>query len=279
MSIKISEIFYSLQGEGQFAGTPSIFIRTFGCNFNCSGFGMPAGELSQERMKIDSHKYSKFEDLPLVATGCDSYGSWDPRFKHLSKDLEIDEIVEQVLKLLPESRFTQSNGNDVHLVITGGEPLLGWQKQFPALLKPLSLLGLKNLTFETNGTQSLSEELKKYLEKASFKTTFSVSPKLKISGHSFSESIKPEVVKEYTKAGNIFFKFVVSGEKEIGEVNQAVAAYRKEGIDSKIYLMPVGGLPKEYLLNKHIISELCAQFGFYFSPRLQVELWGNEHGT
>jgi len=279
MTIKTSEIFYSLQGEGQFAGIPSIFIRTFGCNFNCSGFGMPQGELSQERMAVDPKKYSKFEDLPLVATGCDSYGSWDPRFKHLSQDLEIDEIVEQVLKLLPESRFMQSNGNDVHLIITGGEPLLGWQKQYSALLKTLSLLGLKNLTFETNGTQALDTDLKKYLKEAPFKTTFSVSPKLKTSGHAFSEAIKPDVVKEYAETGNVFFKFVVSGEKEIIEVNQAVAAYQAAGIHSKVYLMPVGGLPQEYLLNKHIVSELCSQFGFYFSPRLQVELWGNEHGT
>jgi organic radical activating enzyme len=279
MSIKISEIFYSLQGEGQFAGVPSIFIRTFGCNFNCSGFGMSEGQLSQERMNVDPQKYSKFEDLPLVATGCDSYGSWDPRFKHLSKDLEIDEVVEQVLKLLPESRFVQSNGNDVHLVITGGEPLLGWQKQYPALLKPLSLLGLKNLTFETNGTQALDADLRKYLKEAPFKTTFSVSPKLKISGHVFSEAIKPEVVKEYTQAGHVFLKFVVSGEKEIVDVNQALETYNASEINSKVYLMPVGGLPKEYLLNKHIVSELCAEKGFYFSPRLQVELWGNEHGT
>lgn len=279
MTIKVSEIFYSLQGEGQFAGIPSIFIRTFGCNFNCSGFGMSQGELSKERMAIDPQKYSKFEDLPLVATGCDSYGSWDPRFKNLSKDLEIDEIVEQVLKLLPQSRFVQENGNDVHLIITGGEPLLGWQKNYPALLKTLSLLGLKNLTFETNGTQALDADLKKYLIEAPFKTTFSVSPKLKISGHSFAEAIKPEVVKEYSQTGNVFFKFVVSGEKEITEVNQALNAYRTTGINSKVYLMPVGGLPKEYLLNKHIVSELCAELGFYFSPRLQVELWGNEHGT
>jgi len=44
--IKVAEIFYSLQGEGQYLGTPSIFLRTFGCNFQCAGFGMPRGQLS-----------------------------------------------------------------------------------------------------------------------------------------------------------------------------------------------------------------------------------------
>ena len=31
-----------------------------------------------------------YKDLPLVSTGCDSYASWDPRFKHLSPVRDID---------------------------------------------------------------------------------------------------------------------------------------------------------------------------------------------
>ena len=38
--LKVSEIFYSAQGEGRFIGVPSVFLRTFGCNFTCGGFGM-----------------------------------------------------------------------------------------------------------------------------------------------------------------------------------------------------------------------------------------------
>jgi len=32
----VSEIFYSLQGEGIYSGVPSIFIRTYGCSLSCS---------------------------------------------------------------------------------------------------------------------------------------------------------------------------------------------------------------------------------------------------
>ncbi len=36
MSYRINEIFYSLQGEGYFTGTPAVFLRMSGCNLKCS---------------------------------------------------------------------------------------------------------------------------------------------------------------------------------------------------------------------------------------------------
>jgi len=35
MKYRINEIFYSIQGEGKYTGTPTVFIRFSGCNMNC----------------------------------------------------------------------------------------------------------------------------------------------------------------------------------------------------------------------------------------------------
>ena len=158
--IKIAELFYSIQGEGRFMGVPSVFLRTFGCNFKCAGFGMPAGELSTEIEPIATRiaEFKTYEELPLVSTGCDSYASWDPRFKDLSPMLDSNAIADRIMEILPNNRW-----DDAHLVITGGEPLLGWQRAYPDLLDHPSMSELKEITFETNGTQEISKDFGKYL--------------------------------------------------------------------------------------------------------------------
>jgi 7-carboxy-7-deazaguanine synthase len=59
--VKISEIFYSIQGEGGLIGMPSIFVRTSGCNLRC-----------------------RWCDTP--------YTSWNPE----GEELSVDQILERV---------------------------------------------------------------------------------------------------------------------------------------------------------------------------------------
>ena len=284
--IKIAELFYSIQGEGRYMGVPSVFLRTFGCNFKCAGFGMPRGEVSHEATDIAAthsmiESFQTYEELPLVSTGCDSYASWMPEFKDLSPMLTSDAIAERIMEILPYKRW-----EDEHLVITGGEPLLGWQRAYPDLLNHLSMTGLKEITFETNGTQKLTPEFKKYLQEwsqnppfASREVTFSVSAKLSCSGEERHEAIKPDVVCEYQEAGYTYLKFVIATEEDAEEALETLDIYRAEGFTGHCYLMPVGGVESVYTLNNRRVAELAMKHGLRYSDRLQVPLFKNEWGT
>jgi organic radical activating enzyme len=93
--IPISEIFYSIQGEGKYCGTPSVFVRVGGCNLKCPGFG--------ER-------------------GCDSYYAVNREYENEWMKLDVKEIIKEIKK------YEKYNP---HLVITGGEPMLYYQQIYP----------------------------------------------------------------------------------------------------------------------------------------------------
>ena len=277
--LKISELFYSIQGEGRYMGVPSVFLRTFGCNFKCDGFGMPKGEKSVERFAVDGEKFKSYKSLPLVSTGCDSYASWDPRFKHLSPVLDTNTIVDTITDLLPAKHW-----KDEHLVITGGEPLLGWQRAYIDLLSHDNMRGLQELTFETNGTQRIEPELVSFLyewKKNRFLNclTFSVSPKLSISGENWDDAICPDVVQQYYNTGFTYLKFVIATKEDAEEAEHAVNEYRKKGFKGPVYLMPCGGVERVYSMNNRKVAELAMQKGWRYSDRLQVPLFKNEWGT
>lgn len=292
MKIKVSELFYSLQGEGRFVGVPSVFLRTYGCNFTCAGFGCKPGEKSTGADEVAKvvDQYKDFLSLPLVETGCDSYASWHPAFKHLSPNQTTEELVDNMLKLTPNNRWVQANGNDVHLVITGGEPLLGWQRAYGELLSNPNMADLKNLTFETNGTQELHDDFEHFLmdwtlnprggigRRGKDALTFSVSAKLSASGELWEEAIRPDIVMSYANIGTTYLKFVVETDEHIEDARRATKEYRAAGFTGNIYLMPQGGIVAPYEKNKVRIADICCAEGWNYSPRLHVDLWGNGWG-
>ena len=298
MKLRYSEAFYSVQGEGRFVGVPSVFLRTFGCNFRCLNFGLPRGEaMRDEKQKngiirnqevqglIDNnvHKDTKeFNDLPIIHTGCDTYASIYPEFKHYNMLKGVDEVVEHLCSLTPNGKWVQDNGQDIHLIMTGGEPLLAWQRLYVELFEHPRMKDLKNVTFETNTTQLLHKDFKQYLQDQDrFEVTWSCSPKLSVSGEPWETAIKPEVAVDYADVGGsiMYLKFVVADRTDIEEAGRAVEEYKAAGINCPVYLMPLGGRSEEYNLNVQEVANICMEKGWRFTPRLHISLFGNAWGT
>jgi organic radical activating enzyme len=292
--LKVSELFYSIQGEGRYAGVPSLFLRVFGCNLRCPGFSRdhsvantPNPEVAALIQRIPEFKEQAipFSRLPLSKTGCDTYAAVYPEFKDFSPMMATDEVAAKIKEVMP-GQFNQNR----HLVITGGEPLLpGWQKAYPDLISSIldaDLVeggrdsGFVSVTFETNGTQEVDPLV--------FSTImwhtdlhFSVSVKMAASGEIRTDTIKPQCISGYYDHGLVDFKFVVETPEHVVEV----AKLFDEGgefhsfKDLAIYLMPVGGTNEVYSGNRRQVAEACMKYGFRYSPRLQNDLFENEWGT
>jgi 7-carboxy-7-deazaguanine synthase len=297
MKLRYSEAFYSVQGEGKFVGVPSVFLRTFGCNFRCMNFGVDTKK-DRWQQHAEGNRYNaevkalldagvhetteKFEDLPIIHTGCDTYASIYPEFKHFNKLAEVEEVVDHLLSLTPNGKWTQDNGQDIHLILTGGEPLLAWQRLYIELFEHPRMRDLKNVTFETNTTQKLHDDFYNYLNTQDrFEVTWSCSPKLSVSGEPWETAILPNVAREYScvDGSDMYLKFVVATQDDFDEVTRAVEAYRDAGVQCPVYLMPLGGRSEEYSLNVKEVAEACMERGWRFTPRLHISLFGNAWGT
>jgi len=83
MEMKISDIFYSIQGEGFFVGTPTIFIRFYGCNLDCPFCDEPS---SIEKTMNENQILQKLKKYPckiVTLTG------GEPTLSNLNKFIDL----------------------------------------------------------------------------------------------------------------------------------------------------------------------------------------------
>lgn len=280
MSILICEDFANtLQGEGKRCGYPSLFIRTFGCNLCCVGFGQPDPSNPKTYHKVE------YEENISPKYGCDSPRSWHQKFKHLCKEYKTSrEYLDYLIKKYGYDRLKS-------IVITGGEPLL-WQDFFVEFFKELrkeadttSYFDIIHITFETNGIIKPSKELiDELFEDQLFQVLWSVSPKLNcVAGVDENKSINIDTLTNYANLrnngfGDIQFKFVYNGDQRaldrVKQIEWELGSYIQS---SDIMLMPVGAWENTLELKRKTF-QVCVENGYVMTQRLHVELFGSRNG-
>ena len=290
----VSEIFKSIQGEGHYTGVPTIWIRSFGCNLECNGFGQvdPTSPESYELpyQTLDLTDITSVEDLPVFDKGCDSSYSWSKKYKHLMKKMSAKEIVSAVEDLLPGYGWnTNEGGTDFHLAFTGGEPLMKKnQKMILEVMNEFGFSAPRFVTFETNGTQGLIPQLVDYIRETNYDPSrygteyfFSVSPKLfSVSGEAPDKAIKPDVLSLYrsvSKKGQL--KFVSDGSnRSFEEIKNVCDELDSYSVYSR-WVMPVGATLEEQEANAGDIAMKAVERGYNVSARVHCYLFGNQIGT
>ena len=228
--MRISEIFYSIQGEGRLLGVPSVFVRTSGCNLRC-----------------------RWCDTP--------YTSWKPEGKSWS----VKNILAEVAKYPTR-----------HVVITGGEPLLA--PDIEELTLQLRQRGA-HITIETAATiyKPLAGDLISLSPKLANSTPWKRS-KGEFAAMHEKRRLNYPVMQQFIDGYDYQLKFVVDRKKDFDEVRAVVD--RLQHVDAAKVMLMAQGIKQEELVRKaQWIVESCKQYGYSYTPRLHIQLFGNRRGT
>jgi organic radical activating enzyme len=294
MTLKYSETFYSAQGEGQYVGIPSLWMRFFLCNLQCNGFGQKdptdpsTYELPYE--KLDITDITNVFDLPVFEKGCDSSYTWSKKYRHLITDKTVEEACDELTALLPHGKFvhpvTQQNA---HMVFTGGEPML--KPTQPGMTEVIEEFKRRdnqpmNVTVETNGTKPITDDFAEWIQREYTNWTgrewyWSLSPKLwSTAGEQHKRAIKPDVIGRYAEvspAGQL--KYVVNGTDESWrEVEENTKLFRDAGCNYPVWIMGVGGTFEGLIQTEASIADEAIRRGYYYTSRVHVHIYGNAIG-
>ncbi len=267
----------TIQGEGKLAGMPVMFVRTAGCNLRCTW--------TDEQGKAD------ICDTPYSSHDVREYEEW-----------EVDDII-RVLEL--------NRGNVRHVVISGGEPTIHARPLATLASAIRTKLGM-HITLETNGTHYVPE-LTNHIN------LFSISPKLRSSEPSTAKNKlleKPvedifiqnharlrkntEVIQKYInscmilesyyggkidthpekrRARDFQLKFVVAREEDEQEIREDFLSHLGFVNNEDVLVMPLGSNEDKMKEHLDLAAKMAIRNGWRFSPRIQIEVFGDVAGT
>lgn len=242
MHIKVNEIFTTFQGEGTNIGMPCTFLRLAICNLHCVWCDTPY-----------TWNFGKGDGVE------ERFGSKTVKMAEEVHEMDARDVAHKLLEL-----------NTKNLVISGGEPML----QQKAMVEMFTAMRdhycfFPHIEIETNGTVPLQDDFDTWVAQ------INCSPKLANSGNVKAARYRPEVLRQYNETGKAWFKFVVSTEEDLQEIQEIV---RECGLKN-VMLMALGKTLAEQEGGQNKVAELAQKNGWHFSPRLHILLYGNKRGV
>lgn len=241
----VPEIFASIQGEGQSAGRPSVFVRFATCNLHCWWCDTPytwnwqGGNLPHRDTDNGAARFDMKQEIVQLDTAY---------------------IAEQVCALAPE-----------RVILTGGEPLMQQAALADLIDHVRANLPACKFEVETNGTITPDQDLQSRIDQ------FNVSPKLKSSRNEDDRRIVPDALRFYTQTDHAYFKFVIANKSDLAEVEGLINDY--ELPRNRLFLMPEGTSVPALDDKARWLLDAAVRLGVGFSDRMHIRLFGDTRGT
>lgn len=239
-ALPINELFYSLQGEGQLAGTPTVFVRTSGCNLRC--WFCDSYHTSWE----PTHAWM---DVESILEDVQSYERADHVVLTGGEPLIHDESVALLERLSSEGYHTtvETNGTihrDAPINLASISPKLA--SSTPTAEKDPS--GDGEWAERHDARRIDIEALVTLVESYEHQLKFVVTDRADMT--------------------------------EIEALVERVREQTTTPVpDSKVLLMPEGQTRADLDRTRETVAELAMEFGYTYTPRLHVDLWNDAPGT
>ena len=254
-TLDLSESFYSVQCEGNTTGYPAYFIRLKACNLMCGG---PNGSLMKEGK---------------ATWWCDTEAVWKRGLQKPFYKLIQQWEEEGIDQWIYDGR--------IHLIWTGGEPTIPkHQRAIPAFHEHLKEYCLEKTgrfsnTFneiETNGTIYMEDDLFDMLDQ------INCSVKLANSGMDANRRIVPQAIERIMSHKNYLFKFVISTEECLEEIERDFIKQFNIPHD-KVLMMPGLDSQDNFHERTRFCLEMAKKYGYIGLTRLHVSAWDKLTGV
>jgi organic radical activating enzyme len=252
-------------------------------------FGKSYGPKPLHVINLSCAPYNTYLIDYMWVHNCDTKHSWDTKNKPI--DLKaVEDLVSYVCEG-PDS-----------VVITGGEPLMNYKDELFLFLLDEILESEKDITIETTFLLDKTNILNKNLEdnfmsvyksfgiKLMSNIKFMISPKFDVRSYSGMTLNHQNILDFYTPNGKffqdleknqIFFKPIYKAEwEEI--ILKFLSNYTRDMIKERFYIMPYTPIPyKEDSYKDSCMKtiDFCVKYDLRYSPRIQIDVWGNRVGV
>ncbi len=198
----------------------------------------------------------------LRCTWCDTpYTSWQAE--------GTNETISDIVKKIKKYEHVRN------VVITGGEPFL--QAEKISVLVNILKEHLYHVTIETAGTlyKKTNADLLSISPKLGNSTPITRDPKLALAHE--RKRINYDVLHMFAQEKtDVQLKFVIQRKKDLLEIEDILnkTSFQK----NIVYLMPEGKTKEEIRAKEELVWNACVKYGYKYSPRLHIDVWGDKRG-